>query len=57
MSQPVRELAGDDVLARILLRRYGKAEEVAYAVWFLTSRFADYVTGAVFNVDGGFKME
>jgi len=57
MSQPVRDLAGEDVLARILLRRYGKAEEVAYAVWFLTSRFADYVTGAVFNVDGGFKME
>jgi len=53
----VRDLAGDDVLARILLKRYGKAEEVAYAVWFLTSRFADYVTGAVFNVDGGFKME
>jgi len=53
----VRDLAGDDVLARILLKRYGKAEEVAYAVWFLTSRFADYVTGEVFNVDGGFKME
>jgi 3-oxoacyl-[acyl-carrier protein] reductase len=57
MSQEVRELAGDAVTARILLKRYGKPEEVAYAVWFLASRFADYVTGQVINIDGGFKME
>jgi 3-oxoacyl-[acyl-carrier protein] reductase len=57
MSQDVRELAGDEVKSRILLKRYGKPEEVAYAVWFLASRFADYVTGQVINIDGGFKME
>ena len=57
MSQDVRELAGDAVTARILLKRYGKPEEVAYAVWFLASRFADYVTGQIINIDGGFKME
>ena len=57
MSQEVREMAGDAVTARILLKRYGKPEEVAYAVWFLASRFADYVTGQVINIDGGFKME
>jgi 3-oxoacyl-[acyl-carrier protein] reductase len=57
MSQEVRELAGDAVKARILLKRYGKPEEVAYAVWFLASRFADYVTGQIINIDGGFKME
>jgi len=57
MSQDVRELAGDAVTARILLKRYGKPEEVAYAVWFLASRFADYITGQVINIDGGFKME
>ena len=57
MSQEVRELAGDAVKARILLKRFGKPEEVAYAVWFLASRFADYVTGQVINIDGGFKME
>jgi 3-oxoacyl-[acyl-carrier protein] reductase len=57
MSQEVRELAGDAVKARILLKRYGKPEEVAYAVWFLASRFADYITGQVINIDGGFKME
>jgi 3-oxoacyl-[acyl-carrier protein] reductase len=57
MSRPVRELAGDQIKSRILLRRYGQAEEVAHAVWFLGSRYADYITGQILHVDGGFKME
>lgn len=57
MSRGVRDLAGDEIKSRILLKRYGQPEEVANAVWFLASRFADYITGQVLSVDGGFKME
>ena len=57
MSRTVRELAGDQIKSRILLRRFGRPEEVAHAVWFLGSRYADYITGQILHVDGGFKME
>lgn len=57
MSQQVRDLADDQVKARILLKRYGQAQEVANAVGFLVSSMADYITGQVLYVDGGFKMD
>ncbi|RFC46229.1 MAG: 3-oxoacyl-[acyl-carrier protein] reductase [Verrucomicrobia bacterium] len=57
MSQTVRDLAGDQITSRILLKRYGKPEHIAHAVWFLASRYADYITGQILTVDGGFKMD
>lgn len=57
MSREVRDRADDEIRARILLRRIGTPAEVARAVWFLASGYADYITGHVLNVDGGFKME
>jgi 3-oxoacyl-[acyl-carrier protein] reductase len=57
MSKNVREMAGDEAKARILMKRYGTAQDVAYGVWFLASDYASYVTGQVFHIDGGFKLE
>jgi NAD(P)-dependent dehydrogenase (short-subunit alcohol dehydrogenase family) len=39
--------------ATIPLRRYGKPEEVAALVTFLLSAEAEYLTGGIYNVDGG----
>lgn len=57
MSADIRERAEDQVKSRILLRRFGRPDEIADAVVFLASRHADYITGEVLHVDGGFKME
>jgi 3-oxoacyl-[acyl-carrier protein] reductase len=57
MSKDVREMAGDAVKSKILLKRYGTPEDVACAVFFLASAWSSYVTGQVLHVDGGFKME
>jgi 3-oxoacyl-[acyl-carrier protein] reductase len=57
MSREVRERAPDEVVSRILMRRVGNPMDVAYAVWFLASRYADYITGEILHVDGGFKMD
>jgi 3-oxoacyl-[acyl-carrier protein] reductase len=57
MSREVLEQAADEVRSRILLRRFGMPIEVAFAIRFLASRYADYITGQILHVDGGFKME
>ena len=47
----------DEILKFIPLGRYGKPEEIAGMVRFLASDpAAAYITGQVFNVDGGMVM-
>ena len=41
------------ILARIPAGRWGRPEDIAGAAVFLSSRAADYVHGAILNVDGG----
>jgi len=42
--------------AAIPLKRFGKPEDIAAAVRFLSSDDANYITGAVLNVNGGMYM-
>lgn len=56
MSKDLRELANDEVSSKILLKRYGQVNDIAYAVGFLISPYANYITGQILYVDGGFKM-
>jgi NAD(P)-dependent dehydrogenase (short-subunit alcohol dehydrogenase family) len=43
----------DEIRARIPMRRYGRAEEIADTVAFLASDGAGYITGQNLRVDGG----
>jgi len=53
-----KDLAADDILKFIPLGRYGQPEEVAGMVRFLAADpAAAYITGQVFNVDGGMVMQ
>ncbi len=52
-----KDLKSDEILKYIPLGRYGEPEEIAGMVRFLaTDPAAAYITGQVFNVDGGMVM-
>jgi 3-oxoacyl-[acyl-carrier protein] reductase len=56
MSQDVRDAAGDKILESILVKRFGKPEDIANMAVFLASDLTSYITGEVIHIDGGIKL-
>ncbi len=56
MTKALNEQQSAAILQQIPLGRLGAAEEIAYAVAFLASSQAAYITGTTLNVNGGMYM-
>jgi NAD(P)-dependent dehydrogenase (short-subunit alcohol dehydrogenase family) len=53
MTEDTMRRRGEEILAQVPARRMGTPEEIAEMVVWLCSDRASYVTGAAYNVDGG----
>jgi len=56
MTAGLLRRAGPRLLEQVPLQRFGRPEEVAALVVFLASSAADYITGQIIGIDGGFGL-
>jgi len=56
MTQSLSDELKNKYLQGVPVGRFGEAIDVANAVMFLASEYAEYITGQVINVDGGLVM-
>ena len=54
-TRPVLEVPGfkENVMNKLMLKRLGQPEDVAWCATFLASDESSWVTGADFSIDGG----
>ena len=56
MAEAMPSAAIESAIAQTPERRLGQPEEVAHVVRFLVDENSGYITGAVYNVNGGWYM-
>ncbi|OLR64208.1 3-oxoacyl-[acyl-carrier-protein] reductase [Peptoniphilus porci] len=56
MTNNLDDAVKEEILRDIPLKRYGKAEDVADLVHFLSKEESSYITGQVISVDGGMNI-
>lgn len=56
MTQALKNEVKAEYIKNIPLQRFGESQDVAYAVAYLLSDYASYVTGEVLKVNGGLYM-
>ncbi|MEU7640645.1 MULTISPECIES: 3-oxoacyl-ACP reductase family protein [unclassified Streptomyces] len=56
MTDTIRAHGEDEIMSRLLLKKYAGPETIADAVAYLASPRNTYTTGEVLHVDGGLKM-
>ncbi len=57
MTRVTMQSRGDEILSMVPYRRMGTAQEIAEMVCWLCSDRASYVSGANYNVDGGYTAQ
>ena len=53
MGAHIEEDLRDEILAKVMMKRMGRPEEIANTITFIASDMASYITGQVIRVDGG----
>ena len=53
MTEKLPEASRDELTGSIALKRLGEVDDIAWAVVYLSSQEASYITGHVLNVSGG----
>jgi NAD(P)-dependent dehydrogenase (short-subunit alcohol dehydrogenase family) len=56
MTKWVLEQYGEKISSRLLIKRFGKEDDIKSAVIYLSSKASDYITGQVLSVDGGITV-
>ncbi|MBK4775351.1 3-oxoacyl-ACP reductase [Candidatus Pantoea edessiphila] len=56
MTRALHQDQKASIIAKVPMKRLGKAQEVANVVAFLASEEASYITGEIINVNGGMYM-